>query len=60
MKSIDHPAVGRLDLHYDALPLPDGTDRHLVIYTASADSETATALALLRIMTADPALPGPE
>ncbi len=42
-----HPVVGRLDLGYETLRLPDDPDQALVAHTAEPDSPTTTALRLL-------------
>ncbi|MFD4429205.1 helix-turn-helix transcriptional regulator [Nocardia sp. NPDC058497] len=52
-----HPVVGRLDLGYETLRLPDDPDQALIAHTAEAGSSTATALRLLTTWTtADRAL----
>ncbi|WP_433679438.1 helix-turn-helix transcriptional regulator [Nocardia sp. CA-119907] len=42
-----HPVVGRLDLGYETLRLPDDPDQALIMHTTEPDSPSATALALL-------------
>lgn len=42
-----HPVVGRLDLGYETLRLPDDPDQALIAHTADPNSPTATALRLL-------------
>ncbi|MFE9328298.1 helix-turn-helix transcriptional regulator [Nocardia sp. NPDC052278] len=42
-----HPVVGRLDLGFETLRLPDDPDQALIMHTTEADSPSATALALL-------------
>jgi transcriptional regulator with XRE-family HTH domain len=48
-KVIDHPDVGRLELEYETLRLPDG-DQALVTFTAPADSPSQAALDLLAVL----------
>ncbi|MFE7802264.1 helix-turn-helix transcriptional regulator [Nocardia sp. NPDC057440] len=42
-----HPVVGRLDLGFETLRLPDDPDQALVMHTTEAESASATALQLL-------------
>lgn len=42
-----HPVVGRLDLGFETLRLPDDPDQALVMHTTEPDSPSATALKLL-------------
>lgn len=42
-----HPVVGRLDLGYETLRLPDDPDQALIAHTAEPNSPTATNLRLL-------------
>ncbi|GAA2262937.1 helix-turn-helix transcriptional regulator [Kitasatospora cystarginea] len=42
-----HPAVGRLELAYDTLRLPDDPDQALIAYTVEPDSPSRAALLLL-------------
>ncbi len=44
---IDHPLVGRLELSYEKLPIPDADRQTLAIYHAEPGSPTARALTLL-------------
>lgn len=46
LKVLDHPLVGRLELAYDRMSLPD-IDAAVYAYTADPGSETADRLALL-------------
>ena len=46
-KRVHHPQVGDLDLHYEALHLPDSNGQRLLTHTAPADSASADALRLL-------------
>lgn len=46
-KRLQHPQVGDLDLHYEALHLPDSNGQRLLTYTAPAGSTSADALRLL-------------
>jgi transcriptional regulator with XRE-family HTH domain len=48
---IDHPQVGRLELTYTKLPIPDTDRQTLAIYHAIAGSPSAQALALLATTT---------
>jgi len=49
--TIDHPQVGRLELTYTKLPIPDTDRLTLSIYHAAPGSPTAQALALLATTT---------
>jgi transcriptional regulator with XRE-family HTH domain len=44
---MDHPQVGRLELHYHRFPIPASEGQELVIYQAERGSRTAQSLALL-------------
>jgi transcriptional regulator with XRE-family HTH domain len=46
-KRLHHPQVGDLDLHYEALHLPDSNGQRLLTHSAPADSASADALRLL-------------
>ena len=46
---IDHPAVGRLELDFEVLTLPD-RDQQVVIFTAEPGSSVYRALELLRVI----------
>jgi len=46
-KRIRHPAVGQLDLDFEAMELPSEPGLQLNIYTAAADTPTADGLRLL-------------
>ncbi|MBU2666796.1 helix-turn-helix transcriptional regulator [Actinoplanes bogorensis] len=48
-KTIDHPAVGRMELDCDVLTVP-GSDIRIVAYTAAQGSEAASRLALLDVL----------
>jgi transcriptional regulator with XRE-family HTH domain len=48
-KVVDHPDVGRLELEYETLRLPD-SDQMLVSFTAPADSPSQAALDLLAVL----------
>lgn len=47
IKSITHPVVGDLDLHYEAMALISGPGLQLIAYSAPPTSATADALTLL-------------
>jgi transcriptional regulator with XRE-family HTH domain len=49
--TIDHPQVGRLELTYTKLPIPDTDRQTLSIYHAAPGSPSARALALLATTT---------
>ncbi len=57
VKRINHPDVGLLELHYEAMELPADPGLYLFAYTAAPDSATADRLALLGSLsaTSDPA-----
>ena len=42
-----HPVVGRIDLGFETLRLPDDPDQALIMHTTQPDSPSATALQLL-------------
>jgi hypothetical protein len=42
-----HPVVGRLDLGFETLRLPDDPDQALIMHTTEPNSPSATALRLL-------------
>lgn len=46
-KRLRHPAVGQLDLDFEAMEMPSEPGLQLNIYTAAADTPTADALKLL-------------
>ncbi|WP_197746968.1 helix-turn-helix transcriptional regulator [Mycolicibacterium madagascariense] len=46
-KRLNHPAVGQLDLDFEALPLPSEPGLQLNVYTAAAGTPTADGLKLL-------------
>jgi hypothetical protein len=46
-KRLRHPAVGELDLNFEALQLPADPELQLNIYTADPDTPTADGLTLL-------------
>ncbi len=46
-KRLRHPAVGQLDLDFEAMELPSEPGLHLNVYTAAAGSPTADGLKLL-------------
>jgi len=47
-KKLHHPHVGDVDLHYEALHLPDGNGQRLLTHVAAPGSPAADALQLLR------------
>lgn len=51
--ALNHPVVGRLDLAYEALRIPDDPDQLLITYSAPPDSEAAHSLRLLASWHAD-------
>jgi hypothetical protein len=46
-KRYRHPVVGELTIAYEALPLADGSEQTLYLYTAEPGSASADALRLL-------------
>jgi transcriptional regulator with XRE-family HTH domain len=46
-KRLRHPAVGQLDLDFEAMPLPGDPGLQLNVYTAAPDTPTADGLRLL-------------
>ena len=46
-KRLSHPAVGQLDLDFEAMQLPSEPGLQLNIYTAAANTPTADGLKLL-------------
>jgi transcriptional regulator with XRE-family HTH domain len=46
-KRLNHPVVGRLDLDFEAMPLPSEPGLQLNVYTAAANTPTADGLKLL-------------
>jgi len=46
-KRLRHPAVGDLDLNFEAMELPSEPDLRLNLYTADPDTPTADGLKLL-------------
>jgi transcriptional regulator with XRE-family HTH domain len=54
LAAIQHPLVGRLDLAYVALRLPDDPDQVLVTYSAPPDSPSAASLRVLASWHASP------
>lgn len=53
-----HPVVGRLDLGYETLRLPDDPDQALIAHTVEPDSPSAAALSLLTGWAADSMVTG--
>lgn len=49
-----HPVVGRIDLGFETLRLPDDPDQGLIAHTVAEDSPSANALRLLASLTAEP------
>ncbi|MQY28748.1 helix-turn-helix transcriptional regulator [Nocardia aurantia] len=47
-KLLHHPEIGDVELHYEAMQLPDTQGQRLFTYTVTADSPDEDALALLR------------
>ncbi|MFD3440654.1 helix-turn-helix domain-containing protein [Streptomyces sp. NPDC058685] len=54
-KLFRHPAVGDLELHYEAFTIHSAADQQLVVYQAEAGSRSVDALALLGSLSAVPA-----
>lgn len=50
---MDHPQLGRLELHYHRFPIPAVEGQEIVIYHAERGSRTAQSLALLASLNAD-------
>ncbi|MFB7724169.1 helix-turn-helix transcriptional regulator [Nocardia sp. NPDC056100] len=48
-----HPVVGRIDLGFETLRLPDDPDQGLIAHTVEEDSPSANALRLLASLTAE-------
>lgn len=48
-----HPVVGRIDLGFETLRLPDDPDQGLIAHTVEADSPSANALQLLASLAAE-------
>ncbi len=48
-----HPVVGRIDLGFETLRLPDDPDQGLIAHTVEADSPSANALRLLSSLAAE-------
>ena len=46
---IDHPAVGRLELDFEVLTIPD-RDQQIVMFTAEPGTPVYRALELLRVI----------
>jgi transcriptional regulator with XRE-family HTH domain len=49
---MDHPQLGRLELHYHRFPIPAAEGQEIVVYHAERGSRTAQSLALLASLTA--------
>jgi transcriptional regulator with XRE-family HTH domain len=49
---MDHPQLGRLELHYHRFPIPASEGQEIVIYHAEPGSRTAQSLALLASLNA--------
>ena len=47
IRRLEHPQVGRLELRYERLPIPETDRQHLTIYHAAPGSRSARGLALL-------------
>jgi transcriptional regulator with XRE-family HTH domain len=56
-KKLHHPAVGDLDLNFEAMELPSHPGLTLLVYTATKDSPTADSLKLLASWAATAELP---
>ncbi|WP_067697360.1 helix-turn-helix transcriptional regulator [Nocardia jejuensis] len=54
-----HPVVGRIDLGFETLRLPDDPDQALIAHTVEPNSPSATALNLLATWAADHPYPSP-
>ncbi|GHH71083.1 transcriptional regulator [Kitasatospora indigofera] len=46
-KALHHPVVGRLDLAFEAMPLPEGGGHRMLLYSAAPGSADEAALRLL-------------
>jgi transcriptional regulator with XRE-family HTH domain len=57
-KRLRHPAVGRLDLNFEALQMPSDPELQLNVYTADPDTPTADGLRLLATWAATRATDG--
>jgi transcriptional regulator with XRE-family HTH domain len=55
-KRLRHPAVGELDLNFEAMELPSEPELRLNVYTAEPNSPTADGLKLLASWAATPAV----
>jgi transcriptional regulator with XRE-family HTH domain len=49
---MDHPQLGRLELHYHRFPIPAAEGQEIVVYHAGRGSRTAQSLALLASLNA--------
>ena len=58
-KRIRHPAIGRIDLSYESMPLQSEPDLQLNVYTATPGTRDADALKLLASWAATRDLPAP-
>ena len=58
-QAIDHPTVGRLELDFEVLAVPD-RDQHVVLFTAGPGSDTYQALELLRVIGTQDLSPTPH
>jgi transcriptional regulator with XRE-family HTH domain len=56
-KRLNHPAVGQLDLDFEAMPLPADPGLQMNVYTAAAGTPTADGLKLLASWAASQELP---
>jgi hypothetical protein len=59
-KRLRHPAIGELDLNFEAMELPSEPDLRLNIYTADPNTPTADGLKLLASWAASRAVDTPE
>ncbi|MGY2028336.1 MmyB family transcriptional regulator [Nocardia gipuzkoensis] len=59
-KKLHHPAVGRLDLEFEAMEFPAHPGLTLVVYTAPADSPAADGLELVATWAATSDHPAPS